>query len=251
MMRILQVTGKEAGDFLHRVTSGTVKGLATGEGAGGLLLNGQSRIRAQFDLLRDESGYWLAVPEAGAEVLAEGLEALHFAEELEIRLTEWRVGARSAGGGKRPAKFSFREKAWPAAVPGYHHYFTESEEPWPADYEFDRIGALVPSPLDWTPDTPALEAGLLDWIDRYKGCYPGQEVVERSLNVGHPARVLVGFEGPAPLRAGEKVSLDGGGEGLITSVAEREGKFRALARVPWNKREAVPAGFRALGKDLH
>jgi folate-binding protein YgfZ len=142
--------------------------------------------------------------------------------------------------------FPFRENRWPAAVPGYALRFSAQAAPWPEAYDFDRIGASVPSPADWDSATPALEAGMLPWIDRAKGCYPGQEVVERSLNVGHPARVLVAVEGRAPLAPKETVPLEGGGEGLVTSAAAKGGVTRAMLRLPWAKREAIPAGFRAL-----
>jgi folate-binding Fe-S cluster repair protein YgfZ len=245
-MQVWRVSGKDAEDFLHRVTAGRVKGLQPGEGAGGLLLTGQSRMIAFFDLLREENGFLLAVPEACANALAEGLEKLHFAEDLEIELAPWKVNAVPGEEDKRESVFPFRGSRWPSAVPGYVLWLAESEEPWPASYDFDRIGASIPSARDWDSSTPALEAGVLPWIDRGKGCYPGQEVVERSLNVGHPARVLVAIEGLAPLSPREMVPLEGGGEGLVTSSASREGVTRAMLRLPWAKREAMPAGFRAL-----
>ena len=91
---------------------------------------------------------------------------------------------------------------------------------------------------------------MLPFIDRFKGCYPGQEVVERSLNVGHPARVLIAIEGNSPITRGEKLPFEGGGEALVTSVAEANGIYRALVRVPWAKRGLAPLGFRALKSEL-
>lgn len=244
-MRIVEVKGKDSAEFLHRVTAGSVKPVGLGEGRGGLLLTGQSKMIAQFELLHLAPGhYLLAAPDACAEALANGLEALHFSESLEIALTEKKVGVRELAGAAREEGKNFsvasdgRELSWPTPVPGYE--FSSEAQGVSPSWDFDRIAALYPQPGDWTETTPALEAGMLPFIDRFKGCYPGQEVVELSLNVGHPVRVLVAVE------AGEAIpaSLDWGGAQVpATSVAERAGRFRALIRLPWAKREFLPSGF--------
>lgn len=243
-VRLIEVAGKDAAEFLHRVTAGKVKGIAVGEGAPGLFLTGQSRMIAQFDLLRmEESRFFLATPLSCSEDLAVGLGNLHFAEDLEIKLTEQLASARATGeSAARAERFSVRTPlAWPSAVPGFE--FVVGAAPG-EDWNFARIGALVPwPPFDWNKDTPALEAGTLPWIDRFKGCYPGQEVVELSLNVGHPVRLLIAVE--AEQAIGDSISWDGA-ELPVTSRASSGAITRALVRVPWAKRALLPAGFRKL-----
>ncbi len=252
-LRFVSVRGKDSGDFLHRLTAGTVKGVLAGTGRGGLLLNGQSRVLAQFDLLRTEDFvYLLAAPEVCAQALAESLAALHFAEDLEVALTDQSAGVESAPDEWRDEQknFVFRteggELSWPSPVSGFRH--STQAKKIPSGWEFARIGTLVPwPPYDWSASTPALEAGMLPWIDRFKGCYPGQEVVELSLNVGHPVRVLVAVETETKLEAGAKISWDGA-EALVTSVASSEGmgRARALLRLPWGKKDFLPPGFARL-----
>jgi folate-binding Fe-S cluster repair protein YgfZ len=250
-MRVLKVTGKDSEDFLHRVTAGTVKGLREGEGAGGALLNGQSKMIAQFDLLRTEEGFLLVSPPECFAALQAGLEKMHFAEDLVVSEDLHFANLRKGAHGPRPQKFKIEHGIqWPSAVPGYLCFLGKDEQPLPGDWDFDRIGALVPSPKDWDASTPALEAGMLPWIDRFKGCYPGQEVVELSLNVGHPVRVLRAFEGDAEIAPGAKLGLEGGGEGLVTSVARKGNISRLLVRMLWAKREANLPGFRALSAEL-
>lgn len=239
--------GSGAAEFLQRVTAGTVKGVEAGMGRAGLLLNGQSRMIAQFDLLRLEADlFLLAAPESCAEALASGLEALHFSEALEISLTN-RVAFARRESSKREASFPIEnrseELSWPSAVPGFQFSTAASSaEPW----DFERIGASVPwAPLDWDASTPALEAGMLPWIDREKGCYPGQEVVELSLNVGHPVRLLLAVEGPGEISAGSTIPW-GEGEVKVCSAATKGGYTRMFVRLPWAKREILPAGFRKL-----
>lgn len=244
-MRALMIEGKDAADFLHRVTAGTVKGLEPGEGAGGVLLNGQSRMIAQFDLLRVGPEAFLAVsPPECFVALVNGLEGLLFAEDLKMEPVALPVGVfpvRQHGDRKSVFAFEggFPSLVWPAAVPGYALMLGAGGPDLPDSFHFDRIGAGVPWPTtDWDDTTPALEAGVLPWIDRQKGCYPGQEVVERSINVGHPARVLQSVEGAklpenlSPVR--------------LLSYAVQAGVVRALLRAPWNQRAQAPEGFKLL-----
>jgi folate-binding protein YgfZ len=107
--------------------------------------------------------------------------------------------------------------------------------------------------VDMDQTTIPLEAGLTHCIDFDKGCFPGQEVVARIHNLGHPAKVLVGFlldaeELPAE---GEKVFAGERAVGWITSVARSPsvGRLIALGYVKWDLREpgtrievAGPAG---------
>ena len=244
-MRALKVFGKDAAEFLHRVTAGPVRSVPVGSGAAGALLDGKSKVQAQFDLLRlGADQFYLVSSEFCYQRLAEGLERLHFSESLEIAPTEERfVPVASGEKQERPRIFPVEKETWPALVPGYRWERGEGE--YSHTWNFDRIGALVPcARSDWTPETPALEAGLLPSIDRHKGCYPGQEVVELSINVGHPVRVLVAYEGAeAP---GEKIPFEGGGEAVVTSSSEKGGVFRVLARVPWAKKDLSPPGWKRL-----
>lgn len=238
MLRFVDVKGKDAAEFLQRVTAGTVKGLAPGSGRAGLLLNGQSRVLAQFDLLRTADGYRLAAPVECAGSLAEDLEALHFAEDLTITLTDSYAVAEAQAVATRGDVFAFAE-TWPSPVPGFLFRASPAPGAAPAGWDFARIGALVPWPgTEWKRgENPALEAGMLPWIDRFKGCYPGQEVVELSLNVGHPVRVLVAVEGErAP--AWEGVT--------VTSAAAAPGVWRGIVRLAWAKRENLPSGISRL-----
>jgi aminomethyltransferase len=66
-----------------------------------------------------------------------------------------------------------------------------------------------------------------------KGCYLGQEIVERVRSRGHVNRLLMGFTGesehaPAP---GAKVAYGGKEDGEVTSAVSVDGKFYGLAVV--------------------
>jgi folate-binding protein YgfZ len=185
------------------------------------------------------------VPDACAEALYTELEKMLFAEDVKLfwRDEPWSFEPGDLpGSGERifPLGHAVSGVIWPSAVPGFRGALDLSS--LPAEFHFERISALVPWPaLDWEEAQMALEAGALPWIDRDKGCYPGQEVVEKSLNIGHPPRVLQAYEGNESVIAGAKLA-----EATVTSVASKSGITRILARVAWNKRGEDLPGFRKI-----
>ena len=96
---------------------------------------------------------------------------------------------------------------------------------------------------DLADDTLLLEAGLLNAVSFTKGCYIGQEIVERSRSRGHVNWKLVGvvMEAPAPPAPGTKLISEGKEAGEVTSscVSPSLGKVVALAYV---RREFAEAG---------
>jgi glycine cleavage system T protein len=107
-----------------------------------------------------------------------------------------------------------------------------------------RIEAGIPRyGPELSEDTLLLEAGLLNAVSFTKGCYVGQEIVERTRTRGHVNWTLVGLivrapEAPAP---GEKLTSAGQEIGEVTSacVSPTLGQTIALAYV---RREVAEPG---------
>ena len=114
------------------------------------------------------------------------------------------------------------------------------------DYTRLRIQAGEPA---WGAElglsTIPLEAGLLHAIDFNKGCFPGQEIVARINNLGHPANVLVGLRAQGEIKAGDALFSQEKSVGKITSIARIADSWIALAYVKWDYRE--PDAVLALG----
>jgi len=96
--------------------------------------------------------------------------------------------------------------------------------------------------IDLTEKSIPLEADLFSAIHTNKGCYPGQETIAKILNLGHPARKLVGLEidGNDPPAAGQPLKRDGAEMGRLTSAtwSPRLGRCIGLGMVRWQVREA-------------
>ncbi len=98
--------------------------------------------------------------------------------------------------------------------------------------EILRIEAGIPRyGLDMSEDNLLLETGLDQAVSFQKGCYLGQEVVERIRSRGHVNRKLVGLtlEGQTTPLRGSVIRADGKEIGTVTSSALSPVKNRPLA----------------------
>jgi folate-binding protein YgfZ len=109
-----------------------------------------------------------------------------------------------------------------------------------------RLEAGIPWPgVDFDESHLVLEAGLERGISFSKGCYLGQEVVERASSRGHVNRRLVGLRldaGPVPPR-GARIMNDAVDVGELRSAALSPTLGRPIA-LGYVRREAMAPGTR-------
>jgi aminomethyltransferase len=107
-------------------------------------------------------------------------------------------------------------------------------EATPEDAETFRIVNFKPRyGFDITDRSLPQETQQMGAVHFQKGCYLGQEIVERVRSRGHVNRLLVGFTGDsghAPAR-GARVAYGGKEDGEVTSAAAVGDKFYGLAVV--------------------
>ncbi|HMA82494.1 MAG TPA: glycine cleavage T C-terminal barrel domain-containing protein, partial [Candidatus Binatia bacterium] len=89
--------------------------------------------------------------------------------------------------------------------------------------------------IDFNEDNLLLEVGLDSAVSFSKGCYLGQEVVERIRSRGHVNRKLCGLwlDGETAVAAGDKITVERKENGVVTSsvVSPRLGRPLALGYV--------------------
>jgi folate-binding protein YgfZ len=251
--------GSDAQDFLHRLTTVNTRNLLPGEGAAGCFLTPQGKIRAYFWLWCLGAGDYAFEFDAGksghwkTELLAT-IEQFTFAETLEITpqtpeacvwllgqtglqiqgvqklpngLTACQHGSEDFGiewislSGPQSAIDALltSEKAIALSYEKIEALRIQAGHPW-VDHEI--TGAYNP-----------LEAGLRSAVAPNKGCYPGQEVIEKIAALGSPARRLAKIDGTGPLpEIGKPVlGADSAEAGVVTSVTSTAAGFTALAYV--------------------
>ncbi len=279
--RRVRATGADRVEFLQGMLTADVRKLADGDGAAALLLTEQGRVVADLIVLATSEGIVLDARADATARAKEALERYIIADDVELVPDDEthalgvlgpEAGAvLGACGIPAPpvapyAHASHETPAGPARVvrvptPGPGGFFclvsSTHVRTWfdacvaaaavPAGFtalETVRIESVLPaSDADVGLDTIALEAPLEFAIAYDKGCYLGQEVIERVTARGHVNRRLVPLivDGVAPPARGATVVVDGKEVGRVTSAAWswRLGKPVALAFV---RREHLAPG---------
>ena len=118
--------------------------------------------------------------------------------------------------------------------------------------EIRRIEAGVPRyGSDMDSKTLPQETGQMHALSFTKGCYIGQETVERIRSRGHVNRQLVGlrFEGKCNVARDMMVLVKGHPSGFITSAAYSFGLRRTIALAYLRRESAEPGTQAMIGSD--
>lgn len=255
--QVVEVRGPEAREFLNRITSANFKTLQTGSFTPATLLSGTGKIVLYFKALAVEPDRYLIVVPRNVPPHDE-LEKLHFRENLTIsQSSEWSYLRVLASDEARIAKLApaipepgklkvtgdgrivFNEGRWIAApvkldlgilaplpkAQAIAQVLKASEFDECPELEAYRLRAGAPAvPGELNSTVIPLEAALDEAVHEAKGCYPGQEVIERIRAMGQAPRALARLRGtgPAPelATAGAlKIFAEKKDAGIVTSVA--------------------------------
>lgn len=228
---VLSVTGADSVEWLQGMVSNDVAALGEGEGIPAAVLNIQGKILADVRVLRTGDAFLLDLDEPLVAGVLEHLNRYLIADEVEIRdlsgelamvsLQGPEAGTVLSGlldGGALPEKeLGHGEVEWAGSrvrvvrtaragfdlaaprdrLPDAVGSPAAREVPWVGLHarETLRIEAGVPRyGLDMDADTLLLETCLDHAVSFTKGCYLGQETVERIHSRGHVNRRLVGLK---------------------------------------------------------
>ncbi|NBX81748.1 hypothetical protein EBQ90_01475 [bacterium] len=202
---VIGIEGPDSKDFLQRLSTVNLKTMEDGQLAPGAFLTGRGTVVVIGNLLRvhSERYLWMTAPNQ-RQLSLEHFEKFHFQERLVIKdCTE--NYALVGFWNKKPLDLqNVWVDAWRPSL--YWHFFDrhqqmEKFQNWEARglarlgmqlFHFFRVQAGVPW-LGWelSESELVLEAGLEKAVARNKGCYPGQEVVERIFTYGQVNKKLL------------------------------------------------------------
>jgi folate-binding protein YgfZ len=291
---LISLTGRDRVRWLNGMVSNNVRDLAVGNGVYAFALNAQGQIQGDLYILNRGENLLLEIERAQVETLLPLLRRYIIMDKVEIEdLSEnstviGLVGPKSAevlgalgGSGDDIAALQFTERQWNGieitvvcgdnpCVPNYELWVAKEQAKslWSAvtaagAQEIDddaletfRILCGIPKVgLDIRERTLPQETGQERALSFTKGCYIGQEIVERIRARGSVHRAFVGFEveGPAP-SVGTKIQYEGKDVGEITSIASAPlkqkrfalGYLRKDAMLPDRKFAAGEATVRAV-----
>jgi hypothetical protein len=240
---LLVATGKDARDYLHRMSTQVVNGLAPGRTTYACFLTAKGHLLGEGHLLGLPDGVLLdldplALPETRAvlekfvimdEVVFEDLSETHAA--LPVLGPRGPGAVASFAGAGRFLHEDLRRGAPAVALllprpelePARAALLGAGAVSFEAvDLEALRIlGGLARFGHDMDGSRLPMEAGLTrSAISFDKGCYTGQEVVLRATVRGHLQKGLVQLALPAGVAAGARLTAGGAEVGLVTSSAE-------------------------------
>ncbi|MFN7686010.1 MAG: YgfZ/GcvT domain-containing protein [Oligoflexia bacterium] len=243
-------SGPDSRDFLHRLTTLDVRNLRPGHppsSSWGFILTATGRIRAAFFLTCIAESEFLFEFDAGHggewdRALVEAIDQYTFAEKQELSppskdpcvwvlgdLSDPKLHESAHDFGLKWISHGDRDfgRQWISA-------WGQNCEQWKNELLRSGASALEEGALErWRlekvrpwfchevgPEVMPLELGLLDGITQGKGCYPGQEVIERILTQGSTPRKLArlrGDDGSAKLALVRKNESKLGTEVVLTS----------------------------------
>ena len=254
---VIRVTGGDRLAYLHTQLSQNLEDLAPGDAADFLYLDAKGAPRAVGRAIAADDAVLLVVPaEIGAD-LAQTLDSYTFLMDAGAELVDGWVrasargpeGVHADGAPDEPMRATLAEDLvvvrdrsggvdWlgtPTAVEGAviaTGLPVADEDAW----EAWRVHAGEPAwGRDIVTGRRAQELGLLPThVHLRKGCYPGQESIAKTYNLGRPRRALfvVTFDGP--VASGDRVQA-GDKEGEVTSAAATSDGWLALCLLPLDR----------------
>lgn len=236
---VVRVEGADAGSFLHSQLAADVASLTVGDSSHSLLLDPTGHVVALVRVVRHSETLFTLDLEAGhGTAVIERLRRFVLRSRLEMGISDWSV------------------RAWrgPGAVAALGDVPGRCAPGWPSVDAVDVVGPresmpVVPGALETEPghidalrvdarwpsfgvdvlagDVPATSGVLRASVSFTKGCYPGQELVERMDSRGAGAPVQLRVVPKGHLVPGARIDIDGRDVGTVTSI----GVESALVRV--------------------
>lgn len=234
---VVLVEGSDAATFLHSQLANDIASLEIGKSVHSLLLEPTGHISALLRVVRQSETLFTLDAESGlgADIVTR-LQRFVLRAKVTLQLSDWRVRAfRGTGavsvvgegaGRATPAWGSPDEIDVVAPLSDQVTIGVKTEsghiDALRVDAGWPRMGVDV-----LVGDIPGTSGVLGVAVSFTKGCYPGQELVERMDSRGTAAPVVVRSMAHDGLGVGSRLSEDGKDVGTVTSV----GISRALARV--------------------
>lgn len=237
---VVLVDGPDGGTFLHSQLAHDIARLETGESCQSLLLEPTGHLCVIARVSRQGTERWVLDVDSGhGQRTIDRLSRFVLRSKVTLTLVDWEcrtfVGNDAIG---VAAEHRGRCAPWwadttdvvdvvaPAVdMPDVSGLSEFDEAAWDmirVDSRWPRLG------VDVEPgDVPAASGVVPRTVSFTKGCYPGQELVERMDSRGASAPWHLRWLPSAGRSIGEVLTIDGDEAGVVTSV----GATRALARV--------------------
>jgi folate-binding protein YgfZ len=233
----IRLTGADALEVLHRVTTQHLRDLAPGQCAMTLACDFRGRLLHRFAVVNTATGILLLRDDAPADSLVEYIDRQIFREKVTIadESAEWNVALRVDDGGLELGTFRMTAGSLHVALrpePRFTLHVEKSGTPLDGSREVERVRAGIPRHGDEiSEDFNAFEVGLQSDVHLNKGCFTGQEALLRMMTYGGVRRRLVLLRGTgAPPASRSSVRAAGESVGVVTHAVADGAAWIGLGR---------------------
>lgn len=257
---VVRVTGEERLAFLHTLLSQELEGAEPGTVTDFLFLDAKGNARAEGTaVVRAEDVLLVVAPEVAAE-LAAAFESSKFL--MRVQATDdssgWALAAirGTSDGTDVPQRPGTAQPSGEGLVLRVREGFDLLGPPSWVDERIAASGLPQATQADWTAwrivaGRPAWgaeitagrrpqELGLLPThVHLRKGCYPGQESIAKTYNLGRPRKALATVHFDVPVSPGNQVAV-GDRHGTVTSSAALDGQWVGLVILPLDAEGKLP-----------
>jgi folate-binding protein YgfZ len=242
---VIEMTGRDRARFLHGMCTNDIKKLQPGQGCMAAIVNRQGKMVAEMVAYATENALLLEMDRSNLQPTIDHLNRFLVADDVKLRISDaavvglWGPKAKALLGLRDLPDFHFqmRESGVVArnrtlGVEGCHLLLpaSRSEEVarmlghgvTPAGFAAAEALRIENGFPRWGADMDAsllpMEAGLEPIAVNYtKGCYIGQEVIQRVKTYSEPPRMLVQLEA-SDAAPGDKIAAGGDEIGAVSSA---------------------------------
>lgn len=226
----LRLTGRDVLPLLHRTTSNALVELALGSARASILCDFKGRVQHRFVLaVAADGAVWALRPDAPGAELAAAIDRMVFRDHVQIEDRTSTLRVTLVAGTRDEVSATFTDDGVPLRVStgdGTALVVTAIDaDPPVALSELDRIAMLHPRHGHELVDAfNPFELGLAHEVHLAKGCFTGQEALQRLITYEsvrrRPAHVRLSG---APDKLPCEVIANGAPAGILTSVSDHDG----------------------------
>lgn len=243
----IAVTGEDRVRWLHGMVTNDVKSLAPGSGCYCFMLDAQGHILADANVIAEPERLIVDCPPEFTDKLMTLFDRFIIMDQVEIAVITQEMGTLAVEGpsaGEALAavdaagliRYPVPRGTWlmgpPDKLPQLNLPVASAEA-----YEVMRIeSGLLRVGVDTDDSTIANETGCLRAMHFNKGCYVGQEIVERVRSRGHVNRIFTGFQSESEMPPQSTIDPPG----RITSSAYSPGLQCYIALGYLRREHATP-----------
>jgi folate-binding protein YgfZ len=204
----IDITGPDAADFLNRMSTLDFKRWDASQTRLGAFLTGKSGVLSLGFFQSIPNGFSCMVPQTRVVPTMEHIERFHFAEDMQTvdNTAQWTLLVCTRPDASLPTGlnaaswqdpwlpdvrwFKVSKAETPALLAHWREQGMDTQDDALLLYAHTRAG-MPRVGVEIDSNVMLLEASLERAVDRNKGCYPGQEVVERIFTYGQVNRKLL------------------------------------------------------------